>query len=83
MQGVYRDGRRCVPGFLLNLLLIVKNRDNLCVMVTVLFGAFSIVKIDQHVGQVLVQSALDVIRVLLGLAPLLRLILLLLLVSGR
>ena len=55
-------------------------------MVAIFLSALAIVQIDQHVRQILVQSALNVIRVLLGLATVgllgLRLRLLLWLVLG-
>ena len=54
-----RDLRRFLALFL-NFLLIVQNRDNLRVVVTILVRGLAVVQVYQHVGQVLVQAVLDV-----------------------
>jgi hypothetical protein len=54
---------------LLELLLVVKNGDHVCVVVPVLLRALPIVQVNQHVRQVLVQSVLHIVSVLLSLAP--------------
>ena len=65
---------------LLNLLLVIKDSHDLSVVVSVLFSALTIVQIDQHVSQELVQSSLDVVGLgLLILLPLLRMTLVLVL----
>ena len=73
------DGdRRILMVFFLNLFLIVENGDDMSVMLAILVRRLPIVEIDQHVGQVLVQSIFDsVVRVVV----LLLLIALLLLLS--
>ena len=70
-----RDRRR-LSVRLLDPLLVVQDRHDLGVVVPVLFRVFAVVEVDQHVGQVLVQSVLDRLSVLLGLVAL-RLLLLL------
>ena len=68
---------------LLDLLLLVEDCHHLRVVVAVLFCCLSVIEVNQHVGQVLVQSVLNVVSVLLGLTPLgtLRLLIVLLLLG--
>lgn len=70
LERVYRNGW-LLSVELLNLLLVVKNGHNLGVVVSVLLCALAIVKIDQHVRQVLVQSGLYIVSTLLGRGALL------------
>lgn len=46
---------------LLDLLLVVEDGGDLGVMVAVFVGRFTVVQVDQHIGQVLVQSVLYVV----------------------
>lgn len=73
MERVYRD-RWLLPVELLNLLLVVENCHNLGVVITVLFSALAVVKVDKHVRQVLVQSGLYIVGTLLGRGALLLLL---------
>ena len=70
LERVYRDAG-LIPIQLLNLLLIVQNSHDLRVVVPILLSALTIVKVDQHVSQVLVQSGLYIVCTLLGLGALL------------
>ena len=67
----------------LDLLLIFQNGHNVSIVLAILFSTFSVVKVDQHIGQILVQSALNIVSVLLGLGSLLLLLLLRLLLRLR
>ena len=55
----------------MELLLVVQDGGYVGVVISVLFGTLAVVEIDQHVSQVLVQSILDIVSILLGLTPLL------------
>ena len=61
LERVDRDGGRaaCLP--LLDFLLLVEDDDDLSVVVAVLPRALPVVQIYQHVGQVLVQSSLNML----------------------
>ena len=52
---------------LLNLFLLVQNRHNLRIVVPILLRPLSVVQVNQHVRQVLVQSVFNRVGVLLGL----------------
>ena len=54
----------------MDLFLLIKDGDDLGVVIAVLLRRLAVVEVDQHVSQVLVQSVLDIVSVLLGLAPL-------------
>ena len=77
------DRRVFLPVLLLNLLLVIKNGCNLCVVIPIFVGRLPIVQINQHVSQVLMQSVLNIVcracRRIVRLRSLLLLILLLLL----
>ena len=64
VQRVYGDRRWQVTLFILNFLLLVKDYDDLGVVVPVLLRALAIVQVDQHVRQILMQAALNVVSVL-------------------
>lgn len=70
LERVDGDGALLVVD-LLKLLLVVQDGDHMGIVLPVLLRALSIVQINQHVRQVLVQSILNVLRVLLSLTPLL------------
>lgn len=70
LERVDIDGERLTIHFL-NLFLLVQNRDNLRVVVPILFRPLPVVQVNQHVGQVLVQSVFNRVGVLLGLGSLL------------
>ena len=55
----------------MELLLVIQDGGHVSVVLSILVGALAIVEVDQHVGQVLVQYILNVVRVLLGLTSLL------------
>ncbi len=66
LERVDRDVGRLLLIALLKLLLFVQDLDDLSVVVTILLSVLAIVKIDQHVGQALVQSILHMISGVLG-----------------
>ena len=54
--------RRLLLACILQLLLVVQDGRHLCVMVPILISRLAVVQINEHVGQVLVQSVLDIGR---------------------
>ena len=50
-----------MPILLLDFLLVVEDGGNLGVVVAVFVGRFPVVQVDQHVGQVLMQSVFNVV----------------------
>lgn len=70
LQRVDRDGPLLVV-HLLKLLLVVQDGHHVRVVLSELFIALSVVQIYQHVCQVLVQSILNILRVLMSIASLL------------
>ena len=56
---------------LLDFLLVIEYSHDLSVVIPILLRSFPIVQVDQHVSEVLVQSAFDIVSILLGLASLL------------
>ena len=54
--------------------MLIKDAHNLSIVVPVLFCALTVVQVDQHVGQTLVQSILDVVSGRVLALPILRLL---------